>query len=187
MKKVFHVHPPVIHFIHSFVHSSIPCSGLEAIGSHLGLYFAVLHHSPTYWQTSSKLAWGFDALHHCKVAALICVSFVMLAFSSCWAFDEFCEYIIVSLMRPAWTSSTHQPPMHDGWMIVCGQETLFRCIPFPKLTTIVSYVWTIHMYIFIYLVSNCQVTWFTYLFAYILTINNHLQIYLWYSPTYIGS
>jgi hypothetical protein len=50
-----------------------------------------------------------------------------------------------SPLGPEW-SSTHQ--MHNaGWM-VCGQATLFCCIPcLPQLTTIAGYVLTIQMYL----------------------------------------
>ncbi len=40
--------------------------------------------------------------------------------------------------------------------MVCGQEILLRCIPVPLSTTVVSYVLTIHMrmYVCTYLPSN---------------------------------
>ncbi len=71
-----------------------------------------------------------------------------------------------------WRKWTNKPPTHHERLMVCGQETLFCCIPVLQLTTVVSYVLTYAV------TTRCL----TYLLNYLSNQLYALPTYIWYSP-----
>ncbi len=154
MKKVFHVHPPVIHSsIHSFIHSSIPLQWAGGYWFTFRLIFCSAS-SLTHLLTDIKLAHqaclGFLMyLHHCNT--LICVSFCHVwPFIMCWPLMSFVNTYIIVAAYAASVNPQHPPTSHAQWMIVCGQETTFLLHSFPKANhyLLAMYEPSIHMYIF---------------------------------------
>lgn len=71
-----------------------------------------------------------------------------------------------------WPKWTKKSPTHHERLMVCGQETLFCCVPVLQLTTVVSYVLT-------YVVTTRCLT---YLLNYLSNQLYSLPTYIWYSP-----